>query len=337
MCCTLYSLTGPYVTFYALIHFPNRQLRVVSLTPALSCIASASDGDDRKALYAAFDAALDLLRRIDDDAKFFVRRPPKIFHTDSRFPYVNALPKYGAPGKDVRLVIYGLDLEGRSNQFMYHAKISGGSESGEQKLAMVKFARQYSIALHAFCAERGYAPAIRGFEQIPGGWFVVAMDLVVPPVTPSSSPSLPRLLDKWTEKLQDLVQSFHDAGFVHGDLREPNILCDGEKLKLIDFDFGGVAGEACYPHARFCRPLRDGRKGTDRKITKDDDKRIYRIRLQILRTGLHTLDGSSCFSYCKYCTPRYLFLETRLAQHQLQSFPCILERLELGRLGSIGA
>ena len=201
MCCTLYSLTGPYVTFYALIHFPNRQLRVVSALPfAISCIASASDGDDRKALYAVFDAALDLLRRIDDDAKFFVRRPPKIIHTDSRFPYVNALPKYGVLGEDVRLVIYGLNPEGRSNQFMYHAKISGGSESGEQKLAMVKFARQYSIALHAFCAERGYAPAIRGFERTPGGWFVVAMDLVMPLVTPSSSPSLPRLLDRWTEE-----------------------------------------------------------------------------------------------------------------------------------------
>jgi hypothetical protein len=281
--CASYSLLGPYVTFYALIYFPNRQLRVVSLTPALSCIASASDGDDRMALYAAFDGALNLLRRIDDDAKFFVRRPPKIFHTDSKFPYVDVLPKYGAPGEKVNFMMYWLNPEGRSNQFMYVAKILDGSESGEQKLVMVKFARQYSIALHSFCAERGYAPAVRGFEQIPGGWFVVAMDLIMPFVTPSVSHSLPRLLDKWTEELQDLVQSFHDAGFVHGDLREPNILCDGEKLKLIDFDFGGVAGEACYPHARLCRPLRDGRKGTDPKITKDDDKRILQDTLAGLK------------------------------------------------------
>jgi tRNA A-37 threonylcarbamoyl transferase component Bud32 len=32
------------------------------------------------------------------------------------------------------------------------------------------------------------------------------------------------------------MQSFHDEGLVHGDLREPNILCDGENVMSIDFD-----------------------------------------------------------------------------------------------------
>ena len=83
---TSYHLPGPYVTFYALIHFPNRQLRVVSLTPALSCVASAGEGDDRKALYAAFEGALVLLRHIDDDAKNFLNGPPTISHADCNFP-----------------------------------------------------------------------------------------------------------------------------------------------------------------------------------------------------------------------------------------------------------
>jgi hypothetical protein len=40
------------------------QFRLVSLTPALSCIRSASEGGDRNALYRAFTAASVLQARI---------------------------------------------------------------------------------------------------------------------------------------------------------------------------------------------------------------------------------------------------------------------------------
>ena len=43
----------------------------------------------------------------------------------------------------------------------------------------------------------------------------------------------------------------HKAGFVHGDLRKPNILPvrvdESVRLQVIDFDFGGKLGEAVYP------------------------------------------------------------------------------------------
>jgi len=35
------------------------------------------------------------------------------------------------------------------------------------------------------------------------------------------------------------LSDFHDAGFVHGDLRDANIICDGDSVMLIDFDWGG--------------------------------------------------------------------------------------------------
>ena len=271
-----------------MIYFPNRQLRVVSLTPALSCVASAGEGDDRKTLYAAFEGALVLLRHIDDDAESFLNGPPTISHADCNFPYISALPKYDAPG-EVNFRIHMLHPDVQDYRLMYIAEVLHGSRPEEQdweqepQLIMVKFTRRYSIALHAFCAERGCAPVIRGFKQIPGGWSVVAMDLVMPPDPPSISPSFPRLLDKWTEDLQNLMRSFHDAGFVHGDLREPNILCDGEKLKLIDYDWGGVVGEARYPHAQLCYELTNGRNGSDPRITKDDDKRILQDTLDGLK------------------------------------------------------
>ena len=53
----------------------------------------------------------------------------------------------------------------------------------------------------------------------------------------------------------ELMKSFHDQGWVHGDLRDANILCDGEKLILVDFDFGGKAEEVSYPMARLQQEL----------------------------------------------------------------------------------
>lgn len=61
----MYIIPGPYITFYAIVFLD--QWRVVSITPTQSCLESAGDGDDQKALYAAFYSALDLLACIDDN------------------------------------------------------------------------------------------------------------------------------------------------------------------------------------------------------------------------------------------------------------------------------
>ena len=115
------------------------------------------------------------------------------------------------------------------------------------KQIIVKFTRRYSIEMHAFCAKRGHAPGILGFGQLPGGWSVVAMDYISPAVPLSRSPNLTRLCDKWMDELQKLMQTFHARGLVHGDLREPNILCYGEKVMLIDFDRVAKSGR-CIIH-----------------------------------------------------------------------------------------
>jgi hypothetical protein len=147
---------------------------VVSLTPALSCVASAGEGDDRKALCAAFSGALDLLCRIDEDANRFLSTPPEIRHLDFKYPYISALPKYDDPSKEVDFLILGLYRDVQSYRLMYVA------ETLDSRPIMVKFTRCYSIKLHAFCAERGHAPGIRGFKQLPGGWSAIAMDYISP-------------------------------------------------------------------------------------------------------------------------------------------------------------
>ena len=65
--------------------------------------------------------------------------------------------------------------------------------------------------------------------------------------------ALPRLSNeerqKIKQKLAEKVSSFHDAGFVHGDIRNTNVMVkkDGEGFYLIDFDWAGEYPDAKYP------------------------------------------------------------------------------------------
>jgi tRNA A-37 threonylcarbamoyl transferase component Bud32 len=47
--------------------------------------------------------------------------------------------------------------------------------------------------------------------------------------------------------LRTAVRALHDRGFVHGDLREPNILLVMDQVMLLDFDWCGPEGVARYP------------------------------------------------------------------------------------------
>ncbi|KAE9399796.1 hypothetical protein BT96DRAFT_769871, partial [Gymnopus androsaceus JB14] len=53
--------------------------------------------------------------------------------------------------------------------------------------------------------------------------------------------------------IKEAVIKLHDLGFVHGDLRGPNILvqkdfaAEAPAVLLLDFDWPGKEGEAFYP------------------------------------------------------------------------------------------
>jgi len=254
------------------------------------------------ALYAAFSGALDLLSQIDEDAARIMVKAPAltpIEPADYKLPCISALPKYcgGARTPDenetetetVQFRMFLRHPDTQPDRLLYVAEISDESDHWQpEQIIIVKFTRTYSIELHAFCASRGHAPRILGFGHLPGGWSAVAMEHISPNVHPSRSPDLARLCDRWGDDLRQLMRSFHDSDFVHGDLRESNVLCDGERVVLIDFDWGGKVGVASYPTARLCSELRDGRQDTSPKITKDDDRRVLQNTLSELRKLAHS-------------------------------------------------
>ncbi|KAH9040101.1 hypothetical protein EDB85DRAFT_1837096, partial [Lactarius pseudohatsudake] len=113
-----------------------------------------------------------------------------------------------------------------------------------------------------------------GYERLPGGWFAVAIEYIEPGTAITKSDLLTSNRDRWVKELEHLVSDFHAKNLVHGALRDANIICKGDSLMLIDFDWGGRVGEASYPTLELNPELLEDRTSDDLRITKDGDVRV---------------------------------------------------------------
>ncbi|KAF8999404.1 hypothetical protein BDQ17DRAFT_1500273 [Cyathus striatus] len=269
--------TGPDIKFYAIIAL-DTQFLLVGLTPAFSCIDAAAEGSDRNALYRAFTAASVLLARIDKDAKLdrFYRGPARF----TRLPGISRLVKRKKNSfcdDYLNFRIVG-KLENREHPHIYLAKTASYGET-----IVVKFVKQYCPVLHDICAKLGHAPKLLAYERLPGGWYAVAMQYIAHgvPLIQQSRKLIPRHFEKWKGDLEELVANFHEQGYVHGDLRNVNIICgDDGCVKLIDFDWGGWEGEVSYPDICLDLELIEGRTSDDLKIRKWDNLHILNATLE---------------------------------------------------------
>jgi hypothetical protein len=110
----------------------------------------------------------------------------------------------------------------------------------------IKFTSHYSPEAHSFCASIGAAPELLGFEKLAGGWCMVVMDRIGDYIEFHQSPTVPDIFDE----LHDALSQLHKAGFVHGDIRDTNIMVHGsgeQRFLLVDFDWAGKIGEVEYP------------------------------------------------------------------------------------------
>ncbi|MEH0661007.1 lanthionine synthetase LanC family protein [Streptomyces stelliscabiei] len=73
------------------------------------------------------------------------------------------------------------------------------------------------------------------YAPIPGPTLAAILsDLAMRGLRPS-----PDLLRSWTESLCTAVTKLHDAGYVNGDIKPPNIIMTAAGLRLIDFELAG--------------------------------------------------------------------------------------------------
>jgi serine/threonine protein kinase len=169
-------------------------------------------------------------------------QPSTVFATEeARFPYPTTFTHLrthvNAPLQ--------LDHQPIPGKLLY----AGWTAAGQP--VVVKFVRSYSKDLHEHCAFKDLAPALLGFEKLAGNWFMVVMEYMESYKTLSTLEDLAPISTQLRQMVTELVTSFHDQNFVHGDIRDSNLLVrteDGKlQMKLIDFDWGGREGEVHYP------------------------------------------------------------------------------------------
>jgi len=117
-----------------------------------------------------------------------------------------------------------------------------------------------------------FTPKLLASEQLTGGWLGIAMEYIPSACHLAESPRLLELGQAWMKEMDRIVDELHSSGFVHGDLRLPNFLVDGERLLLIDFDWGGKEGQARFPDIELAPILRADRD--DVIIRKDHDRKV---------------------------------------------------------------
>ena len=116
-----------------------------------------------------------------------------------------------------------------------------GSTDHEEKIC-IKFARTYSEAVHLKCAYNGHAPALKGFQRLAGGWYMIVME----DLRDSHRNDITK---QRLDHVKNLLMELHQDGYAHGDIRSSNILVgDAEdEFVLLDFDWAGEIGTARYP------------------------------------------------------------------------------------------
>ena len=118
-----------------------------------------------------------------------------------------------------------------------------GDEGKAKCDVVIKFTDRYGKEAHKLLAGMSLAPKLWYCEYEKSvEMYVVVMDYVR-----GKQAGRPLTEKAHIDELRRAVDALHGGGYVHGDLRGPNVLIAADGPKLIDFDWCGEAGVARYP------------------------------------------------------------------------------------------
>lgn len=128
------------------------------------------------------------------------------------------------------------------NKLHLFAATLQNDRNGRSREVIVKFSRRYGINVHRFLAEKKQAPKVLHFTELSGNWFVVVMEKV------EGKPLGRDVSESVQQKLKEVMKNLQTEGYVHGDLRPPNVLLlDDGSIRVVDFDWAGKSGQVNYP------------------------------------------------------------------------------------------
>ena len=237
----------------------GQHVKVEPLSPGLELTTNWTKRDARNAIASYFDAVIVAIETIQahyvsikTEARVTQAHSEHSIQEARRYP---SLTSYNDDGQETRFT-YDERLD--EDKLVFSATVN---PPGSGK-CIVKFTWQYSVPAHNYLASHGLAPRIRKCIGIPGEWTAVVMDESKYQVLYGLQLSMAEQ-HKVKCKVQSIVQTLHEGGFVHGDIRDTNILIDraslaskDTKVHLIDFDWAGCAGEAKYPMEMNCQTVR---------------------------------------------------------------------------------
>ncbi|KAF9488050.1 hypothetical protein BDN71DRAFT_1594137 [Pleurotus eryngii] len=166
-----------------------------------------------------------------------------------QFPY----PRTFFSDKDGSQVAFTY-VSGEPDKRVYHAR-----RDDTKAPICIKFSLRYSQDAHGATFNAGYAPELLAVKNV-GDWFMIVMDDVSGEYTTLEALKSQGGVD--LAAIRDHMQKGLDIlhkEYVHGDVRAVNLLVrnadieNGARLGersvlLVDWDWGGRIGEACYPH-----------------------------------------------------------------------------------------
>ncbi|KAJ8580322.1 hypothetical protein M405DRAFT_778345 [Rhizopogon salebrosus TDB-379] len=243
--CILISLFGPYIDFSAAIWStrPNMQ----SLSTVMPLCYHQTDMKMRTMVARHVGALRNALQSLKTcyDSELHTTLPspnPDLKFLDSEFPDATFPYPYS----------YTCMETSSTRHFTYISqmdttKLLFAARTMDNEKICIKFVHRYSKDVHRRCASEYFAPALYGFENLPGGWHMIVMEMIGEDYCClGESSARYSHYDEITTKLVSL----HQESLVHGDIRDTNIMVkkDGSPgILFVDFDWSGKIGEIRYP------------------------------------------------------------------------------------------
>ena len=247
-----YTQSGPYVAIAGAAWTDRPTVQMLS--PAIPCHYQDTDVKMESLLVRHLGA----LRRAINTLKVYYQDYSANPSSSLRNPTHPYPTSFTSQDGLVNHFVYLLHMKGRNLFF-------GRMDDLDGTAICIKFVTRYSKEGHEFLAEKGFAPKLHAFERLPGGLYMVVMDDVSeeyvslfnlirdnPGLLSEENLDARNLL---SEKIGECLQQFHQAHFVHGDIRDTNIMVktpnrggfnDGSFL-VVDYDSCGKMNQVRYP------------------------------------------------------------------------------------------
>ena len=249
------GMSGSEVSWYA-VYFTDK---VYATRLCSICLDGSARDADRDSNRAKFQVIRNLGRALRD---YYANLHTGCTyrHTPHLLPQPNSIISHHRPAsvdelKSLHLII--LDrVPGAKKKFNTHRALFTGTiqRKGDslRKRVYVKFVNSYSLQAHSYLASHDppFAPKILFYGEVVSRITMIIMeDVRATPIHRSSILENTRLRSLIQPKTEEALSVLHAGGFVHGDIRSPNLLMDPitARVYIVDFDWDGKQDVARYP------------------------------------------------------------------------------------------